>query len=295
MTQARGESHADDIVALAWAAEEAVYRPETRHKAEVLERLFAPGFHEIGQSGYHWQREELIANLVDSGASDGSGTSDASGASDDTSFQLSERHVDHLSDDAILLIYQLEFAGQRSRRSSVWVMREGELALIFHQGTTVALHVRTSTLGSDVGRSTMAHDSVPVIEELTEEQCWKLLEKDGVGRLATAVVDPATGNVSPDIFPINFHLFEKRVFFRTAPGSKLIDLTAQSSVAFQTDGHHGRVHWSVVVRGIAHRMVFDNDIEESGILKLHTTVPTDKWNYVRIEAEAITGIRFHGA
>ncbi|GAA3734876.1 pyridoxamine 5'-phosphate oxidase family protein [Leifsonia bigeumensis] len=139
----------------------------------------------------------------------------------------------------------------------------------------------------------MTDDSVSVTKELTVEECWSLLEEDGVGRLATATVDPATGAVTPDIFPINFHVFQQSILFRTAPGSKLIDLTAQPSVAFQTDGRHGRTHWSVVARGFAHRMMFDADIQESGILELQSTLPTEKWNYVRIEVETITGIRFH--
>jgi len=140
----------------------------------------------------------------------------------------------------------------------------------------------------------MADNSVSVVEELTVDECWKLLEKDGVGRLATAVVDRVTGEVAPDIFPINFHVFEQRILFRTAPGSKLIDLTTQPKIAFQTDGNRGRRHWSVVVHGNARRMMFDSDIQESGILDLESTLPTEKWNYVRIEAETITGIRFRG-
>ncbi len=141
----------------------------------------------------------------------------------------------------------------------------------------------------------MAHESVSVVKELTDDECWKLLENDGVGRLATAVVDRATGSVAPDIFPINFHVFEQRILFRTAPGSKLIDLTTQPAVAFQTDGKHGHHHWSVVARGTARRMMFDSDIQESGILNLQSTLPTEKWNYVRIDVETITGIRFHDA
>lgn len=141
----------------------------------------------------------------------------------------------------------------------------------------------------------MPDDSVPVIEELTAEECWKLLEKDGVGRLATATIDRATGDVAPNILPINFHVYEQRILFRTAPGSKLIDLTAQPTVAFQTDGIDDGKHWSVVVRGTARRMMFDSDIVESGILDLQSALPTEKWNYVRIEAETITGIRFQGA
>lgn len=140
----------------------------------------------------------------------------------------------------------------------------------------------------------MADQSVPVIEELTDDECWRLLEVDGVGRLATAIVDKATGDVSPDIFPLNFHVFDRRILFRSAPGSKLIDLTSQPAVAFQTDGQHGSEHWSVVARGTARRMMFDSDIQESGVLNLHSTLPTEKWNYVRIEVETITGIRFRG-
>lgn len=140
----------------------------------------------------------------------------------------------------------------------------------------------------------MADDSVPVIENLTDDESWRLLSKDGVGRLATVTVDGVTGDVAPDIFPINFHAFEQRILFRTAPGTKLIDLTTQPAVAFQTDGKRGRHRWSVVAHGTAHRMMFDGDIQESGILKLHTAIPTEKWNYVRIEVDTITGIRFHG-
>ncbi len=141
----------------------------------------------------------------------------------------------------------------------------------------------------------MTDDSVPVTKELTTQECWSLLEKDGVGRLATATVDPATGTVTPDIFPINFHVFQHRILFRTAPGSKLIDLTEQPSVAFQTDGRLGRTRWSVVARGVARRMMFDADIQQSGILDMQSTLPTEKWNYVRIEVDTITGIRFRAA
>ena len=132
----------------------------------------------------------------------------------------------------------------------------------------------------------------PVDEELSSLECWRLLENDGVGRLATAVVDPVTSVVVPDIFPINFHAHNGAILFRTGPGSKLIDLTAQPAVAFQTDGHRGRTYWSVVAHGHAHRLGLDSDIEESGILELQATHPTEKWNYVRIEVESITGIRF---
>lgn len=135
----------------------------------------------------------------------------------------------------------------------------------------------------------------PVIDHLTPEECWNLLDQDGIGHLATVVVDAATGALSPDIFPINYTVHERAILFRSAPGGKLVDLTKQSAVAFQADGRHRRMHWSVVVHGHAERMGFDSDIEESGIRELHLTHPTEKWNYVRIAVDTITGIRFRSA
>lgn len=132
-------------------------------------------------------------------------------------------------------------------------------------------------------------------ERLTPEECWKMLGDDGIGRLATVVVDPVTGSASPDIFPINYLVHEGKILFRSAPGSKLMDIAAQSAVAFEADGHRGRTHWSVVVRGQASRILFDEVIESSGILDLEATHPSEKWNYLQIEADVITGIRFRQA
>ena len=138
----------------------------------------------------------------------------------------------------------------------------------------------------------MAATPEPAVADLSVPECWHLLAKDGVGRLATAVVDPDTGEVKPDIFPINFHSHDGAILFRTGPGSKLIDLTAQPAVAFQTDGRRGRLYWSVVVHGHAQRLGLDSDIEQSGILETRAIHPTEKWNYVRIDVDSITGIRF---
>lgn len=130
------------------------------------------------------------------------------------------------------------------------------------------------------------------VEDLSAEECWRLLAAAPLGRLATAVVDPATGELSLDVFPVNFLIHEGAIFFRTGPGSKLVELTANDKVAFEVDGQAGQAEWSVVVHGRAHRLMMDRDIEESGVLDLDAVHPTDKWNYVRITVDSITGIRF---
>jgi nitroimidazol reductase NimA-like FMN-containing flavoprotein (pyridoxamine 5'-phosphate oxidase superfamily) len=130
------------------------------------------------------------------------------------------------------------------------------------------------------------------VEDLSAEECWRLLAAAPLGRLATAVVDPATGELSLDVFPVNFLVHDDAIFFRTGPGAKLMELTANDRVAFEVDGETGLATWSVVVHGRAHRLMMDRDIEESGVLELEAVHPTDKWNFVRITVDSITGIRF---
>ena len=124
------------------------------------------------------------------------------------------------------------------------------------------------------------------LEVLGEEQSWHLLASADLARLAVSI----DGGV--DIFPINYVVADRVIFFRTAPGSKLMDLTKHPIVALETDGTHNRRRWSVVVKGFAVRLGSDEEIEASGVLSLHSLVPTEKWNYVRITVSSITGRQF---
>jgi nitroimidazol reductase NimA-like FMN-containing flavoprotein (pyridoxamine 5'-phosphate oxidase superfamily) len=121
---------------------------------------------------------------------------------------------------------------------------------------------------------------------LSREECWALLASEELGHFATAV-DGAV-----DIFPINYVVHDESILFKTAPGSKLENLTANHSVAFEADGGDGSTHWSVVVHGSAERLASDVDIEGSGLLEFNSWMPGEKWNYVRISAHRITGIEF---
>ncbi len=120
---------------------------------------------------------------------------------------------------------------------------------------------------------------------LTEEQCWRLLGRTRIGRLAVAV----DGHV--DIFPVNFLAKDNRIFFRSAPGAKLEGLTASPTIAFEADGRRLTYRWSVVVKGSAHRLDRDDEIEASGAQSLRTASGGVKWNYVRIDPDTITGRR----
>lgn len=124
------------------------------------------------------------------------------------------------------------------------------------------------------------------VEVLSDLECRDYLRSATLGRLAVLAADGV------DIFPMNFVLDGRAIALKTAPGSKLLDLTAQPRVAFEVDGLDGDLRWSVVVRGVAVRLADDTDIELSGVLGLHTEIPTEKLNYLRVTPTTMTGRRF---
>ncbi len=121
------------------------------------------------------------------------------------------------------------------------------------------------------------------VHPLPESECWTLLDTVDVGRLAVSAADGA------DIFPITHHVHEGAIYFRTAPGTKLAALVANPRVAFEADGARDGRPWSVVIRGVAHRLDIDDEIIASGVLGVVTPVDDDQWNYVRINPVAVTG------
>lgn len=127
--------------------------------------------------------------------------------------------------------------------------------------------------------------SSPAVDELAPDECWRLLRSTGLGRLATAV------DGVPGIFPVNYLVHENTILFRSAPGSKLVQITNDPTVAFEVDGFDNRWHWSVIIHGTAKRLDDDRDIIGSGVLELVSWSPTKKYNYVRITPLDITGRR----
>ncbi len=71
-------------------------------------------------------------------------------------------------------------------------------------------------------------DANPV-KKLTLEECWNLLESHEFGRLAYHLA----GEVH--IVPINYATDGKRIYFRTAEGSKLLGIVMNEDVAFEID------------------------------------------------------------
>jgi nitroimidazol reductase NimA-like FMN-containing flavoprotein (pyridoxamine 5'-phosphate oxidase superfamily) len=124
------------------------------------------------------------------------------------------------------------------------------------------------------------------VAELTDEECWERLSENSLGRLATAVA----GN--PDIFPVNYYADGKTLLIRTAPGTKLLELTIHHDVAFEVDGYTDDEAWSVIVKGVAEQLEHQSEIDEADRQPLVPWIPTLKYRYVRITPLTITGRHF---
>ena len=125
-----------------------------------------------------------------------------------------------------------------------------------------------------------------VVAALSEEECWALLSRSELGRLALTVQG------EPDIFPVNYVVDGGRLFFRTAPGSKLSELAVNPHVAFEVDEHDETYAASVVVKGIAERLELQHEIDDADALALTPWIPTLKYRWVRIVPTSISGRSF---
>lgn len=124
------------------------------------------------------------------------------------------------------------------------------------------------------------------VQELSRDECRELLKRGELGRLATA----AGGE--PDIFPVNYFSDGDRILIRTAPGTKLLELTVHSAVAFETDGYTEDEAWSVVVHGRARQLDSQTEVDEAEGLPLQPWIPTLKYRYIHIDIDALSGRRF---
>jgi nucleotide-binding universal stress UspA family protein len=142
-------------------------------------------------------------------------------------------------------------------------------------------------------RAAESEESLPrtaVTRELDPSACWEVLGERGVGRLALRAEPEGV-----DIMPVNYLARDGMLYFKSAPGTKLIELTEHPSVAFEVDHESAGNHVSVVVRGTARRLDADDDIERSGVLTLLAAEPGEKLNYVAVAVETITGRAFRTA
>lgn len=121
------------------------------------------------------------------------------------------------------------------------------------------------------------------ITDYTDEQSLERLASKSFGRLAFHV----GGRV--EIFPVNYHAHDRRILFRTAPGTKLAGTIIASDVAFQVDEITGASAWSVIAHGRPRHLEREAEIEEAAALPLRPWLPTSKREFVEITIDRISG------
>lgn len=132
----------------------------------------------------------------------------------------------------------------------------------------------------------MTENTDPVVI-LSEQESREKLASQELGRIVTHVGDVV------DLFPVNYALDEGGILFRTAPGSKLFELTVNSDVLFEVDDHTETEAWSVILRGRADALESDADVHRADAAGLRPWIPTLKRVYVRITPSSISGRAFH--
>ena len=132
------------------------------------------------------------------------------------------------------------------------------------------------------------------MQDLSREECLRLLARCQVGRLAVALSDGA-----PVIRPVNYAFDEgsQSVVFRTTDGSKLHGVLRAGEAAFEIDGvdEGSRTGWSVIVRGVAEEITNASEARRLDALGLVPWAPGRKRHWVRIRARTVTGRRIAGA
>ena len=133
----------------------------------------------------------------------------------------------------------------------------------------------------------MAESISHPLEELDEEQCWRLLEQKSVGRLAISIAN------KPDIFPVNYDVDNKTLLLRSAAGLKLAGATLGEAVAFEVDALHEATHtgWSVVVKGKASEITGVEQVIDAEDHQLETWAEGVRNRHFRIDPEQVTGRR----
>ena len=124
-------------------------------------------------------------------------------------------------------------------------------------------------------------------QELTKDECFRLLSGQHLGRLALA------DDHGPIALPVNYVLDQHTVLFRTDEGTKLDAATRGARVAFEIDGvdEATRTGWSVLVRGETAEVDDPAELARVSALPLYPWAPGAKGHYIRILPALLTGRR----
>ncbi len=130
------------------------------------------------------------------------------------------------------------------------------------------------------------HPDGEAILVLDEGQCWQLLENTRHGRLGLRVSDEL------DLVPVNIVARDQKIYFRSAPGNKLAELTINPKILVEADGILSDQAWSVLARGTARVLETEAEIEFAESLGIDPWVPTYKDFFIEVDVTRVTGRHF---
>ncbi|GAA0927489.1 hypothetical protein GCM10009554_08450 [Kribbella koreensis] len=126
----------------------------------------------------------------------------------------------------------------------------------------------------------------PVLDTMREDECRRLIEPGGVGRIAFQLVG------RPYVVPVNFAMHDGAVVFRTGATTAL-GRYGTGAVAFEVDRIDDGMHegWSVLIDGVARQAGPHETAQLRKLLDLEPWAGGDRQVYVVVEPEQITGRR----
>ncbi|MCE7481813.1 pyridoxamine 5'-phosphate oxidase family protein [Microbacterium profundi] len=132
-------------------------------------------------------------------------------------------------------------------------------------------------------RSGASWEDRPLSRSLSPDECWARIVRAPYGRIAAHAAEEI------DIFPVTHGVDDGCVVFRTAPGTKLIELTIHKSIAFQIDGYDEDEAFSVVVKGEAEEVSSAAQIDRLDGLGIRSWAPEEKDRWVRVNPVSVAG------
>ena len=134
-----------------------------------------------------------------------------------------------------------------------------------------------------------AEETGPTLQELTTDECHRLLASHEIGRLAV------NAEHHPLVFPVNYAVDGTTIVIRTSPGTKLA-AAHHANVTFEVDEIDRRTRrgWSVLVRGVAeevgpeHRPDLVARTRASGV---QPRAPGEHGRWLRVIPTSVTGRR----
>jgi transcriptional regulator with XRE-family HTH domain len=181
----------------------------------------------------------------------------------------------------------------RSRTSTGYLQYVEQRAAEVAPGTLTRIAAALSTTVADLlGAQPQAADAADgaVAESLAADECWSLLRRGRVGRLAFVTAGEVT------LRPVNYEIVRETVVLLTRDGSRL-SLAGGSRAVMETDEAlpgqgRARLVWSVLVTGVLRRPDAD---EVAALHRLPLLQPWEPGAHdvtVQLVPEQLSGRRF---